>query len=137
MSLGDYIRYLRAMNKGITPWEIEAATGIPSGLQRQIEQRYRAVGNEEEIRKLAEFFGVPVEELRWRQEWSRKKLSQTLAITMEKGEPITLELRTGEIFQGRIEWWDLGAFGLRLEDGSLVVVQRHIVDKWEPVYQVE
>ena len=47
MSLGDYLRLLRARKGGITPWDIEAATDLPKGLYRQMEQRYRAVGDDE------------------------------------------------------------------------------------------
>lgn len=131
MSLADYLRILRAMKGGPTPWEIEEATGVPSGLYRQMEQRYRAVGDEETLLKLAAYFEVPVEELRWRYDWPRKALSKALVEAQEEGRPIRLHLRTGESFEGRVEWWDLGATLLTLADGEQVVVQRHVVETWE------
>ena len=35
MSLGDYLRLLRAKHGGLTPWDIESATTLPKGLYRQ------------------------------------------------------------------------------------------------------
>ena len=40
MSLGDKLRLPRAQRGGITPVDIEAATPLPKGLYRQMEQRY-------------------------------------------------------------------------------------------------
>jgi len=131
VSLGDYLRYLRALKGGPTPWDIQEATGVPSGLYRQMEQRYRAVGDEETLVKLAAYFEVPVEELRWRYDWPRKSLSAALVEAQEEGRPIRLHLRTGESFEGRVEWWDLGATLLTLADGEQVVIQRHVVETWE------
>ena len=75
MSLGDYVRYLRAVKGGPTPWEIEAASGIPAGIYRQIEQRYRAIGEEQLLEKMATYYEVAPDELRWRQNWPRKGLT--------------------------------------------------------------
>ena len=75
MSLGDYLRLLRAKGGGLTPWDIEAATTLPKGLYRQMEQRYRAIGDDASIQILAEYYAVPFEDLRWRLDWSRKALS--------------------------------------------------------------
>jgi hypothetical protein len=131
MSLGDYLRLQRARRGGITPWEIEAATQLQRGLYRQMEQRYRAVGDEADVRRLADFYGLPYEELAWRQEWSRKDLSRALQAASKFGETIRLELWTGESVAGRVAWWDLGAVGLITGDG-LMVVQRHAVERWSP-----
>jgi len=52
MSLGDYVRYLRAMRGGPDFLSIEAATGVPGRSLREIEQRYRRVGeSDEELQK--------------------------------------------------------------------------------------
>jgi hypothetical protein len=133
MSLGDYLRYLRALKGGMTPWDIEAATGVPSGMYRQMEQRYRAIGDDESLAALAAYFEVPVEELLWRREKSRKALSNDLAGACTSGATVTLKLRMPELtFTGRVIWWDMGAVLLELSDGSgEVVVQRHVVDDWE------
>lgn len=132
MSLGDYLRLLRARRGGITPWEIEAATELPKGLYRMMEQRYRAVGDDETIRMVADFYGVPFEELRWRLDWPRKALNFTLAAAMRTQRPVTLHLWNGQTLRGIVRWWDLGAVGLELPDGRLVVVQRHAAERWEP-----
>lgn len=132
MSLGDYLRLLRARHGGITPWEIEAATPLPKGLYRQMEQRYRAVGDDESIRILADFYQVPFEELRWRLDWPRKALSRALVRAQVDGTPLTLHLWNGKTVTGQVLWWDLGSVGLELADGTTLVVQRHAVERWAP-----
>lgn len=132
MSLGDTLRLLRAKHGGITPLDIEAATALPKGLYRQMEQRYRAVGDDDSIRILADFYGVPFADLRWRLDWPRKALSRALVAAREGGSPITLHLWNGETAVGRVQWWDLGAVGLETEGAELVVIQRHAVERWSP-----
>ncbi len=132
MSSGDYLRFLRALHGGKDFFTIEAECGVPSGVMRQIEQRYRAVGDEETLRKLAEYYGVPAEEVLWRHEWSRARLTFALEDALRKKLPIRLYLRTGEVYQGRVKWVDLGATCLDV-DGREIVIQRHWVDKWELV----
>jgi sRNA-binding regulator protein Hfq len=132
MSLGDYLRLLRARRGGITPWDIEAASGLTKGLYRQMEQRYRAVGDDDSIRILADFYGVPFEELRWRLDWPRKALSRALAAAVRENRPITLHLWNGESVTGSVQWWDLGAVALEAAPGELLVVQRHAAERWDP-----
>jgi sRNA-binding regulator protein Hfq len=132
MSLGDYLRLLRARKGGITPIEIEAATGLPPGLYRYMEQRYRAVGDDDSIQTLADFYGVPFDDLRWRLDWPRKELSRALAAASKANAPITLYLWDGRSEAGRVTWWDLGAIGLTSESGQLQVIQRHAVERWDP-----
>jgi len=131
MSLGDYVRYLRAVKGGPTPWEIEAASGIPAGIYRQVEQRYRAIGEEQLLEKMAAYYEIAPDELRWRQDWPRKGLTSALVAAQENGRPLMLILRSGEVFTGVVLWWDLGAVELQEATGASVVVQRHIVDRWE------
>jgi hypothetical protein len=133
MSLGDKLRLLRAERNGVTPAEIEAALPeLPKGLYRYMEQRYRAVGDDNTIRMLAGYFGVPFEELRWRLEWPRKGLNRALFHAQSQGHPLTLELSTGDKVTGSIKWWDLGAAEIETEAGSLVV-QRHAIERWDPI----
>jgi sRNA-binding regulator protein Hfq len=132
MSLGDTLRLLRAKHGGITPLEIEEATTLPKGLYRQMEQRYRAVGNDESIRVLAEYYRVPFEDLRWRLDWPRKALNHALVACVRDSKPITFHLWNGQAISGTVKWWDLGAVGLETADGGLVVVQRHAAERWEP-----
>ena len=131
MSLGDYVRYLRAMNGGPDYRAIEAATGVAGRTLREIEQRYRRVGEDDDLHKLADYFGVPVQELIWRREKWRKALSEALHTAQKEGRPIRLVVRDGPIFEGHVLWWDLGAAELELSSGEgNVVVQRHVVDDW-------
>lgn len=132
MSLGDYLRLLRARHGGITPWDIEAAIPtLPKGLYRQMEQRYRAVGDDETIRLLAEFYGVSFDDLRWRLDWPRKALSRALVAAIKEDREITLDLWNGQTLTGKVLWWDLGATALATADGE-VIVQRHAVERWTP-----
>jgi hypothetical protein len=133
MSLGDYVRYLRAMKGGPDLWTIQEASGVPSRTLREIEQRYRRVGeNDEDLQKLANYFGVPVEELTWRREKWRKLLSEALYTAQTATRSIRLVLRDGPTFEGHVLWWDLGATELELSEGrGRVVVERHAVDDWE------
>lgn len=131
MSTGDYVRYLRAVKGGPTPHDIQEATGITAGLYRQLEQRYREVGDAEDLTKLAEYFGVPAEELIERSSWTRKALSEVLVNSRETQSPIRVELRNGESLVGVVKWSDLGAALILLEDGREVVIQRHFVDRWQ------
>ena len=132
MSLGDYLRLLRAKGGGLTPWDIESATTLPKGLYRQMEQRYRAMGDDASIEILAEFYAVPFEDLRWRLDWSRKALSRALHVAATNQMPITLGLWNGHETVGKVVWWDLGAVGLDTGNESLLIVQRHAVERWDP-----
>lgn len=133
MSAGDYLRQLRAVKGGPTPQDIELATGVAAGAYRQIEQRYRAMGSEEELAKLAAYFDVPTEELSSRVEWTRKALSAALVEAVEMDAPIRLELRSGHTLTGKVLWSDLGAALIRQDDGQEIAVQRHMVDRWQIV----
>lgn len=133
MSLGDQLRILRAKRGGVSPAEIEAALPeLPRGLYRFAEQRYRAVGDDQSIRMLADYFGVPFEDLRWRLDWPRKALSRAFVSVMDAKIPITLYLSDGEAVTGEVVWWDLGAAEISTASGD-VVVQRHAVERWEPL----
>ena len=135
MSLGDYVRYLRAMKGGPDFFTVEEATAVPGRTLREIEQRYRRVGeDDEDLSKLADYYAVPVKELTWRREKWRKLLSEALYTAQTETRPIRLILRDGPTFEGRVLWWDLGATELELrEGGERLVVQRHVVDDWELV----
>lgn len=132
MSLGDRLRVLRAQRGGVTPAEIEEALpDLPKGLYRYMEQRYRAVGDDTSIAMLADYFGVPFEDLRWRLDWPRKALNRSFVYVAQEDVPITLHLWNGETVSGELKWWDLGACEIATPGGDLVV-QRHAVDRWDP-----
>lgn len=133
MSLGDMLRMLRARSGGITPLEIEEALpDLPKGIYRQMEQRYRAVGDDESIRLLADYYNVPFEHLRWRLDWPRKALSRALVHAVANDAPLALHLWNGQVVTGRVKWWDLGALEMEIAGGELLVIQRHAVERWDP-----
>ena len=132
MSLGDELRYLRAFRGGENLMKIEEEMGLEPGTLRYMEQRYRCVGEDDGIlAKIASYYNVPLETLQWHRERYRKALSGYLHETMEQQTTARFELRTGEMIEGRVKWWDLGAFELESgADGLSTVVQRHAVVNW-------
>lgn len=131
MSLGDELRLLRAQAGGPTPFEIEEATGIDPGLYRQLEQRYREMGNDRTVEKLAEYFGCDAAALKRARGRSRKALSQHLHNAQTSGSEVHLRLRSGDVLQGRVTSWDLGCIALvPAAGGPVLVVQRHAVVDW-------
>ena len=133
MSLGDELRYLRAFHGGGNLMEIEAEIGLEPGTLRYMEQRYRRVGEDDEVlTKIAAYYDVSLATLQYHRERYRKALSAYLHQAAESGATARFELRTGETLSGQVRWWDLGAFGLDTRDGTpLTVVQRHAVLDWE------
>lgn len=132
MSSGDYLRFLRGRKGGPDLATVSAASGVPSGLLREIEQRYRQVGDAETLTRLAAYYEVPPEELLWRHEWPRKGLTAALYAAQRDRTPIRLFLRTGQTLEGKVIWWDLGATLIETAEGQQKVVQRHMVDRWDP-----
>jgi len=132
MSSGDYLRFLRGRKGGPDLATVSAASGVPNSLLREIEQRYRRVGDAEALTRLAAYYEVPPEELLWRHEWPRKGLTAALYAAQRDHTPIRLYLRTGQMLEGKVVWWDLGATLIETEDGQQKVVQRHMVDRWDP-----
>jgi transcriptional regulator with XRE-family HTH domain len=132
MSLGDELRYLRAFHGGGDLGEIEQEMGLEPGTLRYMEQRYRRVGEDDELlARIAAYYGVPVERLQFHRERYRKALSIYLHRAQESGAMVRCELRTGETLTGKVRWWDLGAFGLDPDEGGpLTIVQRHSVLDW-------
>ncbi|HET89256.1 MAG TPA: hypothetical protein ENN99_00735 [Chloroflexi bacterium] len=135
MSLGDELRYQRALHGGDDLAELEQEIGLVPGTLRYMEQRYRRIGEDDEVlEKIAAYYGVALEKLQWHRERYRKALSAYLYQSMEEKTSARFELRTGERLSGQVQWWDLGAFGLKLDGGEnqpLLVVQRHAVVDWE------
>jgi len=131
MSLGDELRYLRAMRGGPACWDVAEEAGIPRGTLWKLEKKYCRVGEDEEVlARLAAYYGVPLENLLFHRERYRKALSAYLYQAQESGKAARFQLRTGETVDGRVCWWDLASFGLEMEDEGLTVVQRHAVVDW-------
>jgi transcriptional regulator with XRE-family HTH domain len=139
MSLGDELRYLRALHGGGNLMEIEGEMGLEPGTLRYMEQRYRRVGEDDDIlAKIAAYYDVPLATLQYHRERYRKALSAYLHKATQSTSTVRFELRTGETMSGQVHWWDLGAFGLQPSDGEpLIVVQRHAVLDWEGAAGVE
>jgi sRNA-binding regulator protein Hfq len=133
MSLGDHLRYLRAMRGGVDTITVAKAIGIDRPWPiTEIEVRYRQLGDDELVAKLAEYYDRPVEELFWHREHSRKKLSQFLQKALYDKKPVSLNLRSGETLNGMIQWWDLGSVGIKRDgEDRITVIQRHAVIDWE------
>jgi sRNA-binding regulator protein Hfq len=142
MSLSDYTKLLRALHGGVTPLEIQEATGISCAVIGEIETKYRRVGDDDAmLSTLATYFGVPLDELQRHREWYRKRLTAFLAEARSNGKPIRLFLTNGEQLVGVVVNADKMVIRLRLlskdaEDVELMV-QRHAVDHWEPVSSPE
>ena len=131
MSLGDYVRLLRAKQGGHDHAAFAAAYGDAATKQLHLlEMRQRDISDDALLEKIAAFYEVPLTEVQWHQRRSRKALSQYLLDTQLARRPVTVRLRTGEELTGELAGWDLTAIGLKQTDGSLLVVQRHAVIDW-------
>jgi hypothetical protein len=139
MSLSDYVRYQRAVKGGLTPWEIAEGSGVTSRDVHLLEVKHRRMGDDDELlRKLAAFFGVPFEALSGRREAYRKRLASFLDDKVSQSRPVTLKLESGEELTGVPAWYSREA--IALNDGSpqtgdappsLCIVQRGWVADWK------
>jgi hypothetical protein len=133
VSLSDYIKYLRAAKGGLTPWEIAEGSGVPAREIHLMEVKHRQVGeNDTELEQLAQFFGVPVEDLVRRRGAYRKRLTSFLEEHQARSQPVTLKLEDGEEITGKIDWFGREALALRPGDelDSPYIVQRGWVADW-------
>lgn len=148
MSLSDYIKYLRAVKGGVTPWEIAEASGVPASEVHLIEVKHRRVGEDDEmLAKLAGYFGVPLEDLTTRRESYRKMLTQFLEDSKRKESQVTLTLESGEAVSGKIDWFSREAVALvpageGIDAGEATaadpyIVQRGWVASWQGEEQAE
>ncbi len=140
MSLSDYIKYLRAVKGGVTPWEIAEGSGVPATEVHLLEVKHRRVGEDDAmLAKLADYFGVPLEELTGRREQYRKLLTQFLEDSLKHSNTVTLTLESGEQLTGKVEWYSREALALTPSDGEEnpppasdpYIVQRNWVASWQ------
>ncbi|MDQ6693685.1 MAG: hypothetical protein M3014_04590 [Chloroflexota bacterium] len=133
MSLSDYIRYMRALKGGATPWEIAEGSGLSPGEIHLLEVKHKRVGEEDEqLEKLARFFGVPLAELARRREAYRKRLSYFLHSSALASAQVTLKLETEETLSGTVVWYTREAVALDTEPGHHPhIVQRSWVADWK------
>lgn len=141
MSLSDYMKYLRAVGGGLTPWEIAERSGVPAREIHLLEVKHRRVGDNDEIlEKLAAFFNVPPENFRNRREAYRKRLTSFLEENLQQASPVILKLEDGEQLEGTIAWFGREAVAITLLDGdgksskegndAPYIVQRGWVSNW-------
>ncbi len=133
MSLSDYIKYLRAVKGGLTPWEIAEGSGVLARDIHLIEVKHRRMGDDDEsLQKLAAFFGVSVEDLTNRREAYRKRLTEFLHESRESETPVVVRLESGEQINGTIQWYSREALAItpQSEDNSPYIVQRGWISNW-------
>ena len=133
MSLSDYLKFMRAMKGGVTPWEIADATGVSSKEIHLLEVKHRRMGEDDAmLTKLADYFAVPVDELTRRRDGFRKRLTGFVADRARSGEPVTLRLESGEALHGMIAWFGREAVALQPDDdGPPFVIQRAMIAEWQ------
>jgi hypothetical protein len=139
MSLSDYIRYQRAAKGGLTPWEIAEGSGVTSRDVHLIEVKHRRMGDDDEmLRKLAAYFGVPFDALASRREAYRKRLAAFLDHSVSQSRAIALKLESGEELAGVPVWYSREAVALRegaaeaeADPVDLCIVQRGWVADWK------
>ena len=135
MSLSDYIKYLRAVKGGATPWEIAEGCGVPAGDIQFIEVKHRRVGEDDgTLEKLAQYFNVEPVELKRKREAYRKLLAQLLEETRQRKSEIAIKLESGEEIEGTVAWYSREAVALVPCEGgqgsSPYIVQRAWVADW-------
>ena len=142
MSLSDYIKYLRTLKGGATPWEIAEGTGVPAGEIHFIEVKHRRVGEDDVVlEKLARYFGVELCELTSRREAYRKLLTHLLEECLQSSSGIALKLESGEEVEGMIAWYSREAVAIvpreSGEESCPYIVQRAWVADWRRAGEVE
>lgn len=131
MILSDLLMYLRARKGGVFYSDVSEAIEIPT-LRLVRAERTLTVPDltTEEIGRLAEYFNVPVLDLREAKRRSRADLTSYLAGLEKSGAPARLRLRGDQSVSGPIVWRDRHAVALRQPDRSAVVVYRSSVEAW-------
>lgn len=146
MSLSDYIKYMRAVRGGATPWEIAEATEVPVSQVHLIEVKHRRVGEDDAVlEKLATYFDVPVEQLTSRRDWYRKLLTEFLGKSVQNSAKIALRLENGEELTGEVAWYSHEAVALSPSSDATsgadiqdpVVVQRGWIASWRAIPDVK
>jgi hypothetical protein len=133
MSLSDYVKFMRAVKGGVTPWEIADATGVSSKEVHLLEVKHRRMGEDDiMLVKLAEYFEVPLEELTRRRDAFRKRLTGFIADRQRSAQPVALVLESGETLAGTVAWFGREAVALQPDDdGYPIVIQRAMIAEWQ------
>jgi hypothetical protein len=131
MTLSDLLTYLRARKEGIFYSDVSDATEIGTLRLVRAERTYTVADlSPDEINRLAEYFGVPADQLREARLRSRGALTAYLDEQDKAKAPASLRLLGDARVAGSILWRDRHAVALRQPDGSALVVYRSSVDRW-------
>jgi transcriptional regulator with XRE-family HTH domain len=131
MILSDLLTYLRARKGGVFYSDVADAVGLP--LLRLVRaERTMTVPDLtlEELRRLAEYFEVPTDDLARTRLRGRGDLTSYLAAQEKANQPARLLLRGGSNVTGLVEWRDRHAVALLQPDRSSMVVYRSSVEEW-------
>jgi hypothetical protein len=131
MTLSDLLTYLRARKGGVFYSDVTDATEIATLRLVRAERTYTVPDlSPEEINRLAEYFGVPRDQLQAARQQSRGTLTTYLDERDKAKAPATLRLLGNATVAGPVVWRDRHAVALRQPDGSVLVVYRSSVDGW-------
>lgn len=131
MSLSDEFRLQRALKGGHSHETIAAELSLDDARDiLRAERRYRPVDDASIIEALGDHYGIPAEQRAWHNARARSYLTHYVQHQIARQQPLSLELRHGEIVTGMPAWWDLATIGVRLADGRTLVIQRHAVVDW-------
>lgn len=131
MSLSDQLKFMRAQRGGVTPIEIETATGIALHELNYMEIKHRRVGEDEAIlARLAAYYNVPLAELQFHRERFRKKLSAYLYQHTETGDDVYLVLQNQRTVSGPLLWWDRAVVAVEQPGAHPIIVERHFIVDW-------
>ena len=131
MILSDLLTYLRARKGGVFYSDVADALGLP--LLRLVRaERTMTVPDLtlEELRRLAEYFEVPPDQLIEARLRGRGDLTSYLAAQEKANQPARLSLRGGSSVAGLVLWRDRHAVALLQPDRSSMVVYRSSVAEW-------
>jgi hypothetical protein len=131
MTLSDLLTFLRARKAGIFYSDVAEATEIATLRLVRAERTYTVPDlSPDEINRLAEYFGVPAEQLHEARQQSRGALTAYLGENEKAKTPVTLRLLGDASVTGPIIWRDRHAVALSQPDGSTLVVYRSSVERW-------
>jgi hypothetical protein len=133
MILSDLLTFLRARKGGVYYSDVAEAAGIPM-LRLVRAERTTTVPDltTEEVARLAEYFDVPVGELREAKRHGRADLTAYLGTQEKAGAPVQLHLQGNVDVSGTILWRDRHAVALEQSDRTSLVVYRSSVERWGP-----
>ncbi len=131
MTLSDLLMLLRARKGGIFYSDVAEAIGIPTLHLVRAERTYTVPNlSPDEINRLAEYFGVPVDDLRRAQRQPRSELTTYLGTREKEAAPVQLRLAGETRVSGQVAWRDRHAVALRQPDDSVIVVYRSSIESW-------